>query len=84
MLLLTEAFNAEAGSILVQARTSHRLRIGTFPPEAVAVVDRWEGAIERRLLERVWRIPSAEEIPVSVTRLGGGSIPFPGGDPGGG
>jgi signal transduction histidine kinase len=74
LLLLTEAFNAEAGSILVQARTSHRLRTGTFPPGAMAVVDRWENAIERRLLERVWRIPSAEEIPVSVTRLGGNKL----------
>jgi signal transduction histidine kinase len=69
LILLTQVFNAEAGSILVQARTSQRLRMGTFSPEALAVVDRWEEAIERRLLERVWRIPSAEEIPISVSRL---------------
>jgi signal transduction histidine kinase len=69
LMLLTRAFHAEAGSILVQARIPQRLRTGTFPPEVMVVVDRWEGAIERRLLERVWRIPSDDEIPISVSRL---------------
>ncbi|GAB4539694.1 MAG: GAF domain-containing sensor histidine kinase [Anaerolineae bacterium] len=69
LMLLTQAFQAEAGSILVQARTPQRLRLGNFPPEALAVVERWETAIERRLLERMWRIPSADEIPISVNRL---------------
>lgn len=69
LTLLTQAFDAEAGSILVQVRSSQRLRMGNFPPEATLVVDRWEAAIERRLLERVWRIPSSDEIPISVSRL---------------
>jgi signal transduction histidine kinase len=69
LVLLTQVFRAEAGSILVQARTPQRLRMGTFPPEVLAVVDRWESAIERRLLERVWRTPSSDDIPISVSRL---------------
>jgi signal transduction histidine kinase len=69
LVLLTQAFHTDAASILVQARTSQRLRMGEFPPEATSVVDRWEGAVERRLLERVWRIPSADDIPISVSRL---------------
>jgi signal transduction histidine kinase len=69
LVLLTQTFHAEASSILIQARTPLRLRIGDFPPEATAVVDRWEAAIERRLLERVWRIPSADDVPISVSRL---------------
>ena len=74
LLLLAQVFQAEAGSILVQARTPQRFRTGAFPPEAMAVVERWEGAIERRLLERVWRIPSSEDIPVSVSRLTGDDV----------
>ena len=69
LALLTQAFPAEAGSILVQARTPQRLRMGNFPAEVVPVVDRWESAIERRLLEGMWRIPSANDIPISVNRL---------------
>lgn len=69
LTLLTQAFDAEAGSILVQVRSPQRLRMGSFPPEATSVVDRWEAAIERRLLERVWRIPSSDDIPISVSRL---------------
>ena len=71
LILLTQSFRAQAGSILVQARTPQRLRTGAIPPDALPVVDRWEGAIERRLLERVWRIPSADDIPISVSRLSG-------------
>jgi signal transduction histidine kinase len=74
LVLLRQAFHAEAGSILVQVRTPQRLRMGTFPPEAMIVVDRWEGAIERQLLERVWRIPSSDDIPISVSRLPGNDL----------
>jgi signal transduction histidine kinase len=37
----------------------------------VSAVDRWETTIERRLQEGMWRIPSADALPVSVNRLAG-------------
>lgn len=69
LALLMHAFYAEAGSILVQAPTPQRLRMGTFPAEAVSVVDGWEAVIERRLLEGKWRVPLADELPSSLNRL---------------
>ncbi len=69
LALMMRTFQAEAGSILVQVRTPQRLRAGTFAPEAVLAVDRWETTIEHRLQEGIWRIPSADALPVSVNRL---------------
>ena len=69
LALLTRTFQAEAGSILVQARTPQRLRAGSFPAEAVSIVDRWETKIERRLREGMWCVPSADDLPVTVNRL---------------
>ncbi len=74
LALLMRAFQAEAGSILIQARTLQRLRTGTFPPEAVAVVDRWEVMIERQLMEGMWGIPSPDKVPISVKRLSASSL----------
>jgi len=69
LALMMRTFQAEAGSILVQVRTPQRLRAGTFAPETVFAVDRWETTIEHRLQEGIWRIPSADALPVSVNRL---------------
>jgi signal transduction histidine kinase len=69
MALLMGVFRAEAGSILFQSRPPQRLRAGTFPPDALSVVDRWESVIERRLLEGMWYIPSPDHLPLSVNRL---------------
>lgn len=69
LALLMRAFRAEAGSLLFQSRPPQRLRTGTFSPEALSVVDRWEAVIERRLLEGMWCIPTIDEIPISVNRL---------------
>ncbi len=69
LALLMGVFQAEAGSILFQARPPQRLRAGNFPPEALSVVDRWETAIERRLLEGIWCVPSPDESPLSTNRL---------------
>jgi signal transduction histidine kinase len=76
LALLTQAFHAEAGSILVQAYTPQRLRMGTFPSEAVPVVDRWETVIERQLLEGKWCIPLVDEIPISLKRLPASTLIF--------
>jgi signal transduction histidine kinase len=69
LALLVQSFGAEAGSLLFHVNPPQRLRIGTFPPEALSVVDHWETVIERRLLEGVWCIPSADEPPISISRL---------------
>jgi signal transduction histidine kinase len=69
LVLVTSTFQAEAGSILIHLRTPHRLRTGAFSEDAVSVVDRWETVIERRLLEGMWCVPSADETPISVNRL---------------
>jgi signal transduction histidine kinase len=69
LALLVQSFHAEAGSLLFSGRMSQRLRIGDFRQEALAFIDRWERVVERRLLEGVWGIPSADEPPISTNRL---------------
>jgi signal transduction histidine kinase len=71
LALLVQAFRAEAGSLLFAGRTSQRLRIGSPQPEALALMDRWERVVERRLMEGVWGVPSSDDLPISVNRLAG-------------
>jgi len=69
LALLVQLFRARAGSILFHTHPPQRLRMGTFPPEALPIVDRWETVIERRLLEGLWCVPDPGDPPVSINRL---------------
>jgi signal transduction histidine kinase len=69
LALLVQLFGAEAGSLLAQTHAPKRRRLGELDAPVATVVDRWEDGIERRLLEGMWCIASADHVPISVNRL---------------
>ncbi len=65
---------AEAGSILFQTQSTHRLRSGAFRQEGLNRIEHWETVISKRLQDTVWSIPANITLPVSISKLTGSQL----------
>jgi signal transduction histidine kinase len=67
--MVVRIVGAEAGSILVQTQSTHRIRSGAFRQEALNRIEHWEVIISRRLQDTVLIIPGVTTLPISVSKL---------------
>lgn len=73
--MVVRIVGAEAGSILLQTQSTHRLRAGAFRQEALSRIDRWEAVISKRLQDTIWTIPTAaSNLPLSISNLAGSQL----------
>ncbi len=73
--MVVRIVGAEAGSILLQTQSTHRLRAGAFRQEALNRIDRWEAVISKHLQDTVWTIPAAaSNLPLSISNLAGSQL----------
>lgn len=72
--MIVRLVGAEAGSILFQTQSTHRLRSGPFRQEALNRIEHWETVISRRLQETVWTIPPTSTLPLSISKLSGSQL----------
>jgi len=64
---------AEGGSILVVLEEGVKARQGKIPPEAVTVIESWEGKVAEKLKEGALVIHGKEPIPIAEVALPSGS-----------
>ncbi|MBN1218543.1 MAG: GAF domain-containing protein [Anaerolineae bacterium] len=67
--IAVRVLDAEAGSILFQGQASHHFQSGPFRAEALARIQYWEQAINKRLSDTTWNIPAGASIPISTASL---------------
>jgi signal transduction histidine kinase len=67
--MVVRIIGAEAGSLLFQAQSTHRVRSGAFRQDALMRIERWEQAIGQRLKENAWTIPATTPLPISTSRM---------------
>lgn len=72
--MVVRIVGAEAGSILVQTQSTHRVRSGAFRQEALNRIEHWEAVISRRLQDAVLIIPGATTLPISISKLAGSQL----------
>jgi signal transduction histidine kinase len=72
--MVVRIVGAEAGSILFQTQSPHRLRSGAFRQEALNRIDHWEAVISRRLQDTIWTFPTLITLPLSISRPAGSQL----------
>lgn len=72
--MVVRIVGAEAGSILVQTQSTHRVRSGAFRQEALNRIEHWEAVISRRLQDAVLIIPGTTTLPISISKLAGNQL----------
>lgn len=72
--MVVRIVGAEAGSILVQTQSTHRVRSGPFRQEALTRIEHWEAVISRRLQDTILTIPTAALLPISISKLTGNQL----------
>jgi signal transduction histidine kinase len=72
--MVIRVLGAEAGSVLFQAQSTHRLRSGAFRQGTVQRIDYWEAVISKRLQDTVWTMPVAAPLPISVSKPAGSPL----------
>ena len=67
--MLIRLMEAEAGSLLFQAQTTHRVRAGAFRQEALGRIQQLERAIAQRMQHKTWHITAKAKSIISTSQL---------------
>jgi signal transduction histidine kinase len=67
--MLMRLMEAEAGSLLFQTQTTHRVRAGAFRQEALGRIQQLERAIAQRMQHKTWHITAKSKSVISMSKL---------------